>query len=90
MEENRIQPSQQLERVEYTQLLPPDLQVDGKVHKVEIFTIVVVMLVIRNENESEKPKILFVGLQLHCFGLGRRDSLPHRLKHQIRPQRWRF
>ena len=53
MEENRIQPSQQLERVEYTQLLPPDLQVDGKVHKVEIFTIVVVMLVIHNENESE-------------------------------------
>jgi len=34
VEENRIQASQQLERVEYTQLLPPNLQVDGKVHKV--------------------------------------------------------
>ena len=34
VEENRIRASQQLERVEYTQLLPPHLQVDGKVHKV--------------------------------------------------------
>ena len=41
VEENRIRASQQLERVEYTQLLPPDLQVDGKVHKVDNMIIVV-------------------------------------------------
>ena len=34
VEENRIRPSQQLERVEYTQLLPPNLEVEGKIHKV--------------------------------------------------------
>ena len=45
VEENRIRASQQLERVEYTQLLPPDLQVDGKVHKVDNKIIVVVMIV---------------------------------------------
>ena len=34
VEENRIRPSQQLERVEYTQLLPPNLEVERKIHKV--------------------------------------------------------
>ena len=45
VEENRIRPSQQLERVEYTQLLPPDLEVDGKVHKVMTMTMTMIMIV---------------------------------------------
>ena len=83
MEENRIRASQQLERVEYTQLLPPDLQVDGKVHKVDNTIIVVVMIIMIM---TVKATNQLPGLQLNCVGFGRRDSVPHRLQHQIRPQ----